>query len=153
MYKHILIATDGSELAEKGLEQGLQLAYQLGGKPACKVTVLTVTEPFPMMATASSAGWIASPKDIEIYNDNQQRLAQDVLKNAGEKAAETGVSVELKHISDRWPAEAIIEYSQNSDVDLIVMTSHGRRGIGRLLLGSQTSEVLAHTKTAILIVR
>lgn len=149
MYKHILIATDGSELAQKGLDQGLQLAKQLGSK----VTILTVTEPFPMMATASSAGWIASPKDIEIYDDNQKRLAQDVLKHAGEQAAKIGVVAEQKHIDERWPAEAIIDYSQHADVDLIVMTSHGRRGIGRLLLGSQTNEVLTHTTITILIVR
>lgn len=149
MYKHILIATDGSELAQKGLEQGLNLAKQLGSQ----VTVLTVTEPFPMMATASSAGWIASPKDIEIYNDNQKRLAQDILKHAGDTAAKIGVTVELKHIDERWPAEAIIDFAERGDTDLIVMTSHGRRGIGRLLLGSQTSEVLTHTKTAILVVR
>lgn len=149
MYKHILIATDGSELAQKGLDQGLQLAKQLGSK----VTILTVTEPFPMMATASSAGWIASPKDIEIYDDNQKRLAHDVLKHAGEQAAKIGVVAEQKHIDERWPAEAIIDYSQHADVDLIVMTSHGRRGIGRLLLGSQTNEVLTHTTITILIVR
>ncbi|WP_022711692.1 universal stress protein [Pseudochrobactrum sp. AO18b] len=149
MYKHILIATDGSELAQKGLEQGLQLASKLGSK----VTILTVTEPFPMMATASSAGWIASPKDIEIYNENQARQAQDILNAAGEAATKAGITATLKHIDERWPAEAIIDFSQHSDVDLIVMTSHGRRGIGRLLLGSQTSEVLTHTKTAILVVR
>ncbi len=149
MYKHILIATDGSDLAQKGLDQGLELAAKLGSK----VTILTVTEPFPMMATASSAGWIASPKDIEIYNENQASQAQSVLKAAAETAAKHGVKTELKHIDDRWPAEAITEFSEKSDVDLIVMTSHGRRGIGRLLLGSQTSEVLTHTKTAILVVR
>ena len=149
MYKHILIATDGSDLAQKGLDQGLELAAKLGSK----VTILTVTEPFPMMATASSAGWIASPKDIEIYNENQASQAQSVLKAAAETAAKHGVKAELKHIDDRWPAEAITEFSEKGDVDLIVMTSHGRRGIGRLLLGSQTSEVLTHTKTAILVVR
>ncbi|MGQ5718576.1 universal stress protein [Hyphomicrobiales bacterium] len=149
MYKHILIATDGSDLAQKGLDQGLELAAKLGSK----VTILTVTEPFPMMATASSAGWIASPKDIEIYNENQASQAQSVLKAGAETAAKYGVKAELKHIDDRWPAEAITEFSEKGDVDLIVMTSHGRRGIGRLLLGSQTSEVLTHTKTAILVVR
>lgn len=149
MYKHILIATDGSELAQKGLEQGLELAAKLGSK----VTILTVTEPFPMIATASSAGWIASPKDIEIYNENQGHQAQAILKAASDAAAKHNVKAELKYIDDRWPAEAITEFSEKSDVDLIVMTSHGRRGIGRLLLGSQTSEVLTHTKIAILVVR
>lgn len=149
MYKHILIATDGSELAQKGLAQGLQLAQKLGSK----VTVLTVTEPFPMMASASSAGWIASPKDIEIYNDNQINLAQDILKKAEDEAIQIGITAELKHIADRWPADAIVDYSQQVDADLIVMTSHGRRGLGRLLLGSQTNEVLTHTKINILIVR
>lgn len=149
MYKHILIATDGSELAQKGLKQGLQLAAQLGGK----ATILTVTEPFPMMATASSAGWVATPKDIEIYDENQAKHAKEILDAAGVEAEKAGVAVTMKHISDRWPAEAIVEFGDTEAVDLIVMTSHGRRGIGRLLLGSQTSEVLAHSKTPVLVVR
>ncbi len=149
MYKHILIATDGSELAQKGLDQGLQLAKKLGSK----VTVITVTEPFPMMATASSAGWIASPKDVEIYNENQKKQAEAILEKARLSAEAAGVKAELKYLDDRWPAEAIVEFTGKSDVDLIVMTSHGRRGLGRLLLGSQTSEVLTHTKTTILVVR
>ncbi|WP_439272359.1 universal stress protein [Pseudochrobactrum sp. HB0163] len=149
MYKHILIATDGSELAEKGLEQGVKLAGKLGSK----VTLVTVSEPFPMMATASSAGWIASPKDIEIYNENQKNQAEAVLEKARLYAQDLGVKADVKYIEERWPAEAIVEFAEKSDVDLIVMASHGRRGIGRLLLGSQTSEVLTHTKTAILVVR
>lgn len=149
MYKHILIATDGSELAEKGLEQGVKLAGKLGSK----VTLITVSEPFPMMATASSAGWIASPKDIEIYNENQKNQAEAVLEKAHLYAQDLGVKADVKYIEERWPAEAIVEFVEKSDVDLIVMASHGRRGIGRLLLGSQTSEVLTHTKTAILVVR
>lgn len=149
MYKHILIATDGSELAQKGLDQGLQLAKALGSS----VTILTVTEPFPMMGTASSAGWIAGPVDIDNYNDNQKAQADEILKAASIQAEKLGITPELKHIDERWPAEAIIGYSDRTNIDLIVMSSHGRRGLGRLLLGSQTSEVLTHTKIAVLVVR
>lgn len=150
MYNHILITTDGSDLAQKGMDQGLSLAKQLGSK----VTIVTITEPFPMMATASSAGWVSTPNDVEAYNQNQLSMAQNILKAAQESASAAGVTADYQHIKDRWPAEAIVEYAaENPTIDLIVMTSHGRRGFGRLLLGSQTIEVLTHSKVATLVVR
>ena len=68
-------------------------------------------------------------------------------------AAEIGVSCETLHVKDRRPAEGIIETAKAKDCDLIVMGSHGRRGISRLVLGSQASEVVSHSTVPVLVCR
>lgn len=93
MYKHILISTDGSEVAQKGVDHGLSLAKSLGAQ----VTVITVTEPFPYHAAASSVGWTPLPIDISGYEEGQN--------------------------------EAIVETARTQGCSLIVMSSHGRRGL------------------------
>ncbi|WP_353813118.1 universal stress protein [Mesorhizobium sp.] len=70
-----------------------------------------------------------------------------------ESAARIGVSADVLHVPDARPAEAIVEAAKAQEGSLIVMASHGRRGLGRLLLGSQTSEVLAHSPVPVLVVR
>lgn len=149
MYKHILITTDGSELAQKGVDHGLSLAKSLGAK----VTVVTVTEPFPFSATAAGAGWVPGPDDISAYQEGQKEFADKVLAKVKEAADKLGVSAATEHVPDAHPAEAILDVAKAEGCSLIVMASHGRRGLGRLLLGSQTSEVLAHTEVPVLVVR
>ena len=148
MYKHILIATDGSELADKGLQQGLDLAEAL----KAKVTVLSVTEPMAeqtrqaaMMAGVHDA---ANRYDQSIADEMQRRFA-----SIRERANEKGVVVTFTHDIDIHPAEAIVRVADREKCDLIVMSSHGRRGLRRFVLGSQTSEVLAHSPLPVLIVR
>ncbi|MFU0503917.1 universal stress protein [Pseudaminobacter sp. NGMCC 1.201702] len=149
MYKHILIATDGSELAQKGVEQGLALARDLGSV----VTILTVTEPFPSYAMAGDTGWVASPADIERYTASRREFAERLLAKSKEEAKRVGVAADLLHLEDRFPAEGIVAAAKDNGCDLVVMASHGRRGLGRLLLGSQTIEVLTHSKVPVLVVR
>ncbi len=149
MYTHILIATDGSDLARNGLDHGLSLAKALSGK----VTIVTVTEPFPLVAGATASGWVAGPDDISRYEAGQEEFAKGVLVSAKASAERIGVRAETVHVADRWPADAIVELAGARDCNLIVMASHGRRGLGRLLLGSQTSEVLANSKVPVLVVR
>lgn len=148
MYKHILIATDGSELARKGVVQGLALAEGLGAK----ATILTVAEPLApeAIAAAESAGFFqaANRYDQQIAADMQQRLA--ALES---ETAKHSIEIDLRHDVHEHPAEAIVAYAELNGVDLIVMTSHGRRGIQRLLLGSQTSAVLAHSTLPVLVIR
>ncbi|MAN78520.1 universal stress protein [Pelagibacterium flavum] len=144
MYKHILIATDGSELATKGLDQGLKLAKQLGSK----VTVITVTDMW-----ASGALAVAGPTSIAEYDAAMHAAVKDILEEAARFASETGVQCETRHIANRYPADAIVEVSQEMDVDLIVMASHGRRGFRKMLLGSQTTEVLTSSTVPVLVVR
>lgn len=149
MYKHILISTDGSEIAQKGVDHGLSLAKTLGAK----VTVVTVTEPFPFSATAAGAGWVPGPNDIAFYEEGQKEFADKVLAKVNEAAARMGVEVTTEHVPDAHPAEAIVDVAKEKDCSLIVMSSHGRRGLGRLILGSQTSEVLTSSPVPVLVVR
>ena len=149
MYKHILISTDGSEVAQKGVDHGLSLAKILGAR----VTVITVTEPFPYYAAASSAGWAPLPVDISGYEEGRKDAAEKLLANVKVAAAKLGVEASVVHVPDSPPAEAIVETARTQGCSLIVMSSHGRRGLGRMLLGSQTAEVLAHSPVPVLVVR
>lgn len=148
MYKHILIATDGSELAAKGVEHGMALAGPLDAM----VTVLTVSEPLqPETARAAITGGVTDPiarYDRQIDEDMKKRF-----RLIEERASEHGIVVKLLHEVDDFPAEAIVRVAKLKGCDLIVMSSHGRRGAARLLLGSQTAEVLAHTTLPVLVVR
>ncbi|HEY9235941.1 MULTISPECIES: universal stress protein [Phenylobacterium] len=146
MYKHILISTDGSDVAQKGVDQGLDLAKAIGAR----VTLITVTEPFPIYASAAG-GWV--PAEMANYDEIQKEHAQRILGRVKEAADKLGVTNETLHVPNTPPAEAIIEAAKSRGCDLITMGSHGRRGLGRLLLGSQTSEVLSHAPVPVLVVR
>jgi nucleotide-binding universal stress UspA family protein len=149
MYKHILISTDGFDVAQRGVDHGLSLAKSLDAK----VTVITVTEPFPFHASAAGAGWVPLPEEITGYEEGQENAAKKPLATVKESAAKLGVNAEVLHVPDARPAEAIVEAAKTGGCSLIVMASHGQRGLGRLLLGSLTSEVLAHSPVPALVVR
>jgi nucleotide-binding universal stress UspA family protein len=149
MYSHILISTDGSELAGKGLDHGLSLARALGSK----VTIVTVTEPFPIFADAAGGGWSPGLVAPEGYEEDQKAYADGILAAAGSAADTAGVLASVLHVAKSHPAEAIVETARSQGCELIVMASHGRRGLGRLVLGSQTSEVVASSPVPVLVVR
>lgn len=144
MYKHILIATDGSELSTKGLDHGLKLAKQLGAR----VTVVTVTDMWAAGALATAGATAIAEYDAAI-----RATVKDILAEAKRFADETGVECETKHIPNRYAADAIVETAQDIGAELIVMASHGRRGIRKMLLGSQTTEVLTSSTVPVLVVR
>jgi nucleotide-binding universal stress UspA family protein len=146
MYKHILIPTDASEVAQKGVDHGLSLAKSVGAK----VTIVTVTERFPLYA---GPDWIPGPAEIEAWDTRQTEWATKALAEVKAAADRLGVASETVHVSDAQPAEAILATATKGPCDLIVMASHGRRGIRRLLLGSQTSEVLVGSPVPVLVVR
>src|SRR5262249_38076190 len=150
MYKHILLSTDGSEVAQKGVDHGLSLAKDLGAR----VTIIAVTERFPVpVHTGIAAGWIPGPEEIARYEARQKQIAQEVLA-AGEAAAKKlGVAADTVYVPEGYPAEAIIEVAKARGCSLIVMASHGRRGLRKLVLGSQTLEVLAGSPVPVLVVR
>lgn len=150
MYKHILISTDGSEVGQKGVDHGLALAKSVGAK----VTIVTVTEPFPIYAGAAAGpGWLPPPTATVEYEASQKEAATRTLVDAKAAADRLGVAAETVHIPEAHPAEAIVETAGGRHCDLIVMASHGRRGLRRLLLGSQTSEVVTNSPVPILVVR
>jgi nucleotide-binding universal stress UspA family protein len=148
MYKHILVATDGSELARKGLEHGLALAKLLDAK----ITVLAVSNPLsPEEARAAQRGGVGNPAIR--YDQQIDNLMKERFAHIETRAREHGVVAELTHEIDESPAEAIVRFAKLKDCDLIVMSSHGRRGIQKMLLGSQTNEVLVKTTIPVLVIR
>ncbi len=145
MFKHLLIATDGSEVADKAVAQGLALAKAVGAK----VTIATVTEPW----TAVVSGEMGVAFPVEDYDKGCAANAAAILSAVGAKAKAAGVACETVHAKDQFPAEGIIETAKQHGCDLVVMASHGRRGLSRLLLGSQTSKVLTHSTLPVLVCR
>ncbi len=139
MYKHILISTDGSDLAMKGVEHGLGLAKENGSQ----VTVITVSQPYPLQ----------SPATMDSWTDAQRKHADDALNAAKAAAEKHGMEIHAYQGVDDSAAEAIVEAAVTLNCDLIVMASHGRRGVSRLLLGSQTAEVVSHSPIPVLVVR
>ena len=148
MYNHILIATDGSELASRALTHGLTLAKQV----KASVTLVTVTQPWSAFDMAHKARE-GNRDPMSQFEEIATASAKSILDTAGQKAKVAGVACELVHVPGQHPSEGIIATAEKNGCDLIVMASHGRRAVGRLMLGSQAVEVLSHCKVPALIVR
>ncbi len=145
MYSKILIATDGSDLSARALEQGLDLARLL----KAPVTVVCVTEPVPAMAMADEAA-IASFRDLE---EAAVASARAALDGASAIARQRGVQAEFVNPMAASAAAGIVEVANKTGADLIVMASHGRSGLRRLMLGSQAADVLVNASVPVLVVR
>jgi nucleotide-binding universal stress UspA family protein len=145
MYEHVLIPTDGSALSEMAGRQGVALAKAIDAK----VTGITVSPPFhtvtldPMMVTAT-----AGEHEKDCAARAEQYLA--VIRDAAQAAR---VPYEGVHAIDDYPYQAIIRTAQGKGCDLIFMASHGRKGMSALVLGSETTKVLTHTKIPVLVCR
>src|SRR5690606_22536455 len=115
-------------------------------------SVLTVTEPLsPEAVKAALAGGIDDP--VGRYDQQIDTLMKERFASIEARASAHGVAVEFVHEVDDFPAEAIVRFAKLKNCDLIVMSSHGRRGAKRLILGSQTAEVVTHTEVPVLVVR
>jgi nucleotide-binding universal stress UspA family protein len=149
MYARILIASDGSELADRALDHGLQLAKLAGSE----VTIVTVTEPVTIVGGgyASIAGGVVDP--LPELVDAQEKAARELLQRAAKRAADQGVTAKTVLVDNTFAAEGVVATANEIGAELIIMGSHGRRGLDRLLLGSQTNNVLAHTKIPVLVTR
>ena len=130
MYKKILIATDGTEISEKSVIHGLNLAKCVDAE----VVLMTATEHWPPMAMAQETEF-SGPEALERYENRAEAHAQDVLAEARKRAEEAGVSCETRHVKDSHPAKGILKSAQDAGCDLIVMSTHGRRALDRLVLG------------------
>jgi nucleotide-binding universal stress UspA family protein len=152
MYSNILVSTDGSDVAKKGVKHGIALAKALNAK----VTVITATEPLLPVSTMGMGDppprWMPPQEDLDSWEAARKELAGKVLDEARAMAEQAGMSAELLHAANEHPATAIIEAAKSRGCDLIVMGSHGRRGLRKLFLGSQTSEVLADGSVPVLVV-
>lgn len=145
MFKHVLIATDGSDLARIAVETGLELAKALG----VKATAVTVTPTLASVAPGETE--IGFP--IEEYMRAAKENAADILSSVSDMAKRIGIACTTIHEPDQYPADGILSAAEKTGCDVIVMSSHGRRGLQRLFLGSQAQEVLTHSKIPVLICR
>jgi nucleotide-binding universal stress UspA family protein len=145
MFKHILIPTDGSDLSRKAILYGVQLAKESGAK----VTGLTVAEPYRPVAMDT----VLIPLDEGDYEEQSRVLSERAMEQVRMAADAARVSCEtIRDVNDQ-PYRAIIDAAHALGCDLIVMASHGRRGISALLLGSETSKVLTHSTIPVLVYR
>ena len=145
MYKHILIPTDGSPLSEQAIRQGVALAKSLHAR----VTGVTVSPPFHTFAV-DPAVVTDTPAQYAKHCEAQAAQSLGVIKDA---AAISGVSCNVVHVVKDRPYEAIIETAHAEACDLIFMASHGRKGFSAVVLGSETTKVLTHSKTPVLVCR
>jgi nucleotide-binding universal stress UspA family protein len=145
MYKHILIPTDGSPLSEVAIKQGLQLAKTVNAK----VTVVTTVPPFHVVAVEPTM--VTDTR--EQYDKDVMRIAEARLAFPREAAKVAGVAYEDVPMIAEHPWAAIVETAKTRGCDLIVMASHGRKGVSALLLGSETTKVLTHTMIPTLVCR
>lgn len=146
MYRNILIATDGSKLALRAVDHGAELAKKVGAT----VTILTVTELWSALNMAEDTEHgVMNP--VEIYEATSEKLAEKILSAAEEKARSHGIECKTLHVRDRHPAEGIIATATERGCDLIVMATHGRRGLKRMMMGSQTAEVITYSKIPVLV--
>ena len=148
MYKNILVPIDGSKFSEKAIKEAMGLARAVGAK----LTLFHCAADFPAPVYAESA-ILAAQVTSGQYRKEAVKQAQEVLTKAAGKLASTGVAVETMHAVSDLPYEAIVGAAAKKKCDLIVMASHGRRGLSGFLLGSETQKVLTHSKVPVLVVR
>ena len=146
MYKHILIPTDGSELAGHAVTQGLSLAKIVGAK----ATIIVVEAPFNVFNIPESRARQLT-EEFAKHAEQMKKHATAVLNHASDKAKAAGVPCDTLQVEHEQPYQAIIAAAKDKGCDLIVMASHGRSGISAILLGSVTNKVLTHTKTPVLV--
>jgi|SRR5262245_1792378 len=145
MFKHILIATDGSELAEQAAAHGLKLGKLLNAR----VTAVNVTKPWATIIAGGAA--VTFPyQDYEAAVANDAQLVLATISQLAEKADMTCATL---HVKDQYPAEGIMTACKDLGCDLIVMGSHGRRGLAKLFLGSEATRVLTMSSVPVLICR
>jgi nucleotide-binding universal stress UspA family protein len=145
MFKNILVPTDGSTLSRKAIRQAVQLAKEQGAR----VTGLHVVPPYsPDIREDFSSRNFVSPQE---YAKRSAAAARGPLKVIERAARAAGVACETLHTASSFPHDAIVRTAQRKKCDAIYMASHGRRGIARLLLGSEASKVLALSKVPVII--
>ncbi len=148
MYHHLLIPTDGSELSDKAVAAGIDLARSFGAR----ITAFVAIPEYQPPGTTE----VLAHKRVISLEEHEQRAkeqAEKVLSAIARRAAEAGVEYDTDYaLSDR-PYEAIIDAAQKHHCDLICMASHGRSGLAEFLHGSETKGVLTHSTIPTLVVR
>jgi nucleotide-binding universal stress UspA family protein len=144
MFKRILVPTDGSDITSKAVNTAIELAHSGGGQ----LFAISVKEPFPYSAISEM-----QPVPPQEFYDAQERIAAGRVKAVADAAQAAGLACAAHSVEALHPWEAILDHAKAQQCDLIVMASHGRRGVAALLLGSETQRVLIHSSLPVLIVK
>jgi len=144
MFKRILVPTDGSTVTDKAVQTALSLAKASGGS----LYTISIKEPFPYSAISEM-----QPVPPQEFYDAQERIAAARVKAVKDAASAAGVTCSAHTVEALHPWEAILDHAKAQQCDVIVMASHGRRGVAALLLGSETQRVLIHSPIPVLVVK
>ena len=147
MYKRILVATDGSTLSKKAVASAIDLAALSGAE----LVAVKIAPRYPQSYFEGSLP--LSTTEVSKIEKQWTDAAQKVVDGVAKAAQAKGVSVKSVVVKSDIVSDALISASKKYKVDLIVMASHGRRGIKRLLLGSETQQVLTHASVPVLVLR
>jgi nucleotide-binding universal stress UspA family protein len=146
-YKHLLVPTDGSKLSLKAAKEAAALARALGAR----ITAVYVTAPYMPSLGSEDAMIVNHGYNQRAYEAASEKHADEALARVGAAAAK--VKCAQVRVTYPTPWEGIIGAAKKHKCDLIVMASHGRRGLAGLLLGSETTKVLTHSKIPVLVCR
>ncbi len=144
MYKRILVPTDGSEITQRAVAAAVGLAKALGAE----IFTLCVKEPFPYGAVAEM-----QPTPPQEFFDAQERTAARHVRAVMDACDAGGIVCHAQTVEGLQPWEAIVDHAARERCDLIVMGSHGRKGLASLFLGSETRDVISHSKVPVLLIR
>lgn len=144
MYKRILVPTDGSDITQRAVQTAISLAKLTGAQ----IYTISVKDPYPYSAISE-----IQPTLPQEFLDAQERVAARNVAAVKDACMEAGVPCVAHTVESVSVWEAIVDHAKSQQCDLIVMASHGRRGVQALLLGSETNRVLTHSPVSVLVVR
>ncbi len=147
MFKHILLPSDGSRLSNKAVKRGIEFAKKI----RARVTAIHVVPEFRVVPDESIVP--LSPALKKRFEEEAHKRAQNMLDEIARQAKARGVRCATMSVASDLPYQQIIAAARRKKCDLIMMASHGRRGLSSLLLGSETAKVLTHSKVPVLVVR
>jgi len=145
MYKHILIPTDGSETAQIAVDQGIEFAREIGAR----ITALSVYPPYDYLALTDEL----IPESEAENAKHAKDYALKMLASVASLATAKGVPCQMITAESEHPFDEIVKAAMEHDCDLIAMSSHGRRGVSGLFIGSETQKVMTHTTIPMLVFR
>ena len=145
MFRHLLVATDGSSLSNNAVDKAVLFASEV----KARITFIHVEQPVPAVMYGEGLPSDA-PEELAGANDS---AAQQILSRCVTQATDAGVQCDCLAKVSRAPYEAIIAAAEETGCDIIFMASHGRRGLSGLLIGSETQKVLTHSKIPVLVYR
>jgi len=143
-YKHILLPTDGSASADKAAETAVDLARRYGAR----LSIVSVIDPVPFISFPEGGG-----EALAYYLEAAEEGAKQGIEQAAARATAAGVNFDSQVLREHGPAPSIIGFAKHEGIDLIVMGSHGRRGLDSLLLGSVAHKVLTLSPVPVLVVK